>query len=252
MLKIMKYEILRCKSALFALIGVLLCAEFVFLMGTVVNKGATMTLGLVFLFLATGAAFFTVWIQGLTGFIRDLTEKSGYMVFLSPVSPGRIVAAKFLVALLELLVASGLAALFFALDIRLFFAKYETPLKIIEWVALFLGVSISELWAAFSIAMLTSMLSTMALYSVAYLFATVWMAVFDEKPTGKWRGIALMLAALLVFLLIAVLLPNVYNAAFNPVVRNFIRKLPRYIFYLIGTVGCAIGTGKPLDRRISL
>lgn len=68
---------------------------------------------------------------------------------------------------------------------------------------------------------------------------------------GKGWGIALMSAGVLVFMLIAVLMPNINNEAFNPVVRIFIRKIPRYIFYLIGTVGCAIGTGSLLDKKIS-
>jgi len=252
LLKLIKYEILRCKFTMVALIGVLLCSEVVFLVGAAANRGATMTLGIVFLLLAAGAAFFTVWTQGLMGFIRDLTDKTGQMVFLTPVSPRRIVAVKFLVALLQLFIASGLVALFFALDIKLFYAKYETPLKIIEWVARFLGVTIAELWAAFSIAMLTGMLSTIVIYAIAYLFTAVWMAGYGTNTSGKGLRIVLMIAVFLVFMIVAILLPNISNSAGNPVVRSFIRKIPRYIFFLIGTVGCAVGTGYLLEKKISV
>ena len=80
MLKIMKYEVLRNKMTLATLGGVLALAELVFVYGIARGKSSTIGLGVVFLMLASGAAYFTIWLQGLTGFRRDLQDKTGYMV----------------------------------------------------------------------------------------------------------------------------------------------------------------------------
>ncbi|MBR6172809.1 MAG: hypothetical protein IKQ49_06515 [Eubacterium sp.] len=252
MTKIMKYEILRSKVTLIALFGVLLGAEFVYLVGVMLKKDSTMSLGIIFLILAAGASFFTVWLQGLTGFRKDLTDKTGYMVFLTPVSPYRIIIGKLLVALGELVLASGLVALLGSIDIRILYAKYETPMKIIEKIAEFFGVTTSEVWAGFIVLVLTSMLSTLTLYAIAYLFSAVWAARFGTQYSGKGASIVLVVAVLIIYYLIVLNLPTLSSTARNPVVRGFVEKLPRYIFYVIGTIGCTWGTGYLMDKKISL
>ncbi len=252
MFKIMKHEIIRNRSTLIALVGVLLCAEIVFLLGAIRSKGTTMVMGFLFLILATGASFFTVWIQGVTGFKRDLSEKSGYMIFMTPVSPYRIVVGRLLVALLELILASGMVALMFLINVKILYVKYETPLEIIELVARFLGVSMSEIWVSLTIAIMTSMLTTLTLYAAAHLFEAIWALNSGRSASGKGLVIFLTLAALVVFILIAVLLPNLQSTAWNPVVRGFIRKIPRYIFYLAGIVISSLSTGYLLKEKVSL
>ncbi len=252
MIKIMKYEILRNKSTVIAILGVLVGAESVFLLGSIRSKGATMCLGLILLLLATGAAYFTVWLLGVLGFLRDLTEKNGYMMFLTPVSPYRIMFGKLLIALAELLLASGAVALLFYIDIRLLYLKYERPMDIISLVADFLGVSMGELWSAFAVAVLTAMLNTLALYSVAHLFSAVWAADQGKNSFRKGMIIVIVIITMLAYTLIAVSLPEISSSAWNPVVRGFVKKLPRYIFFAAGAVGCTCGTGYLLNRKISL
>ncbi|MBR3538276.1 MAG: hypothetical protein IKN79_04305 [Eubacterium sp.] len=252
MAKIMKYEILRNKVTMVALTGVLLGAEAVFLLGVILKKDSTVSLGSVFLILGAGAAFFTVWLQGLTGFRKDLNEKTGYMVFLTPVSPYRIVIGKLLVALGELIFASGLMALLGTIDIKLLYARYETPMMIIEMVAKFLGVTTSEVWAGFIVMVITSMLSTLTLYAVAYLFSAMWASRFGTGESGRAGNIILVVMVVLIYYLIVLNLPTLSSSLRNPVVRNFVQKLPRYIFYVIGTVVCTWGTGYLLNRKISL
>ena len=43
-----------------------------------------------------------------------------------------------------------------------------------------------------------------------------------------------------------------FSAGEVPVVRGFVRKIPRYLFYLVGTVGCTFGTAYLLNNKISL
>jgi len=252
MLKIMKYEVLRNKMTLAALGGVLALAELVFVYGMIREKGSTIGLGVVFLLLASGAAYFTIWLQGITGFRRDLQEKTGYMLFLTPVSSYSVVIAKLLVALIELSLTAGIVAFMAYIDLEMLRKKYERPITIIETIANVLGVSVNDLWAAFVVVILTSMLSVLCLFSMAYFFSAV-MAHRNSKLLGG-RGGTVLLVVIVVFMyyFITLNLPTVSNGVRNAVVRGFIEKIPRYIFYLFGTIGCTWGTGYLLDKKISL
>ena len=248
----MKYELLRNKVTLIALLGVLAGAELVFLFGAVKSKLSTLTLGIFFLMLASGAAYFTIWLQGLTGFRRDLMDKSGYMLFLTPVSPYRIVVAKLIVALGELVLTAGLVGVLAAVDLKILRGKYEKPIRIIETAAEFLGVDEGDLWAAFFVVILTSMMSVLCLYSMAYLFAALYASSGIQKNLGKGGGILFVVVVLFIYFFITLNLPTVSSTLKNPVVRGFVEKIPRHIFYVVGTLGCTWGTGYLLDRKISL
>ena len=252
MLKIMKYEVLRNKMTLATLGGVLALAELVFVYGIARGKSSTIGLGVVFLMLASGAAYFTIWLQGLTGFRRDLQEKTGYMLFLTPVSSYSVVIAKLMVALIELARTAGIVAFMAYIDLEMLRKKYERPVRIIETIANVLGVSVDDLWAAFVVVILTSMLSVLCLFSMAYFFSAV-MAYKNSKLLGG-RGGTVFLVIIVVFMyyFITLNLPTVSNNVRNAVVRGFIEKIPRHIFYVLGIIGCTWGTGHLLDKKISL
>ena len=247
----MKYEVLRNKVTIIALLGVLGGAELVFLFGAVKERGSTLTLGIVFLMLASGAGYFTIWLQGLTGFRRDLQEKSGYMLFLTPMSPYSIVVGKLLVALIELAATAGIVGGLAAIDLAIMRKKYKYHIQVLETAADILGVDEGDLWAAFFVVILTSMMSVLCLYSMAYLFSAVY-ASSGARNLGKAGGIILVIVVVFVYYLITLNLPTISNDIKNTVVRGFVAKIPRHIFYVLGTVGCTWGTGYLLDKKISL
>lgn len=252
MVKTMKYEFVRNRVVLLSLLGVMGGAELFYLVGILSGKNTTISLGLIFLILGAGAVYFTIWLQGLISFGRDLREKTGYMVFLTPVSPYRIVIAKLLVALIELSFTGFFLTLLMTVDLKILYAKYEKPLSIIKTVAGFLGVTPDDLLAAGIVAVVTSLISVLTLYTIAYLCSAL-SAVFSGGKGGQ-RGVTILLVVIMVivYYVISLNLPEIDNNVRNLVVRGFVAKIPRYIFHVLGIAGCTWGTGYLLNNKVSL
>ena len=86
MLKMMKYEYRRGIFPLLVVITALAAAELLFLIGIFAEKDLLTGLGITFLVLGGWASFMFVLIYGVIIYSQDLKNKTGYMVFMTPIS----------------------------------------------------------------------------------------------------------------------------------------------------------------------
>lgn len=100
MLKMMKYEYRRGIFPLLVVITALAAAELLFLIGIFAEKDLLTGLGITFLVLGGWASFMFVLIYGVIIYSQDLKNKTGYMVFMTPISNYKIIGAKLLSILL--------------------------------------------------------------------------------------------------------------------------------------------------------
>ena len=100
MLKMMKYEYRRGVFPLLVVITALAAAELLFLIGIFAEKDLLTGLGITFLVLGGWASFMFVLIYGVIIYSQDLKNKTGYMVFMTPISNYKIIGAKLLSILL--------------------------------------------------------------------------------------------------------------------------------------------------------
>ena len=100
MLKMMKYEYRRGVFSLLVVITALAAAELLFLIGIFAEKNLLAGLGITFLMLGGFASFMFVLIYGVIIYSQDLKNKTGYMVFMTPISNYKIIGAKLLSILL--------------------------------------------------------------------------------------------------------------------------------------------------------
>ena len=96
MLKTMKYEVIRNKMVIIILFSILGGAEAIFLMGLAGDSRNLIGYGILGLVLGTSIIYFVIWLLGIMSFSHDLRDKTGYMVFLTPVNPYKIIIAKML------------------------------------------------------------------------------------------------------------------------------------------------------------
>ena len=106
MLKTMKYEVIRNKMVIIILFSILGAAEALFLFGLISDSKNMVGFGILGLVLGTSIIYFAIWLLGIMSFSHDLRDKTGYMVFLTPVSPYKIIIAKMLVGLCELIASA--------------------------------------------------------------------------------------------------------------------------------------------------
>ena len=96
MLKMMKYEYRRGIFPLLVVITALAAAELLFVIGIFAEKNLLAGLGITFLMLGGFASFMFVLIYGVIIYSQDLKNKTGYMVFMTPLSNYKIIGAKLL------------------------------------------------------------------------------------------------------------------------------------------------------------
>jgi len=108
MLKLMKYEFRKWRTTLLALLAGLAALEVGFIVGQKLDKGSLMWTCLGMITVLAFAAFAYLLIAGIAGYSQELREKSGYLIFMTPVRTLSIVLSKLLFVALAGLVAMAL------------------------------------------------------------------------------------------------------------------------------------------------
>ena len=252
MLKTMKYEFIRNKTTLIVLAAVMGGAEAIFLFGIATQRYKSVVTGITLLVIGASTVYFTIWLLGLISFGKDLRDKCGYMVFLTPVSPYKIVFAKLLVGLLELFATAILLILLASLDLSILSSKYHNQISILNTFSRAFGTTTDHIWGVFVVVVVSTMVSVLTLYSIAYLGASLATMMSRSKGGQKWISIGLVISILIVYTVVSRSLPSIDSHAHAIVVREFISRIPSLIFSVIVIIGCAYGTGYLVDKKISL
>ncbi|PKM50157.1 MAG: hypothetical protein CVV02_12915 [Firmicutes bacterium HGW-Firmicutes-7] len=121
MMKLIKYEILRKQNNIFIAIAILAFLELGILFG-LYKGGQWLTLSVFFIFIMVTCGILTVFIDTVRSYSFDLNQKQGYSLFLTPTSGYKIIGAKGLVSLIELLTV--VLVVFGLMVINFQFTKY--------------------------------------------------------------------------------------------------------------------------------
>ena len=132
MLKLIKYEFRKWRNPLLALLAGLAALEVGFIAGLKLDKPQLMTVCLSLIAVLTFAAFAALVIAGIAGYSQELRQKSGYLIFMAPVSAIGVVLAKLLFIALVSLAATALfgAACYF--DFRALLDKLNLDASTLE------------------------------------------------------------------------------------------------------------------------
>ena len=126
MLRLLKYEFRKRIATLSVVLAILLLTQGWALFCLCTKEHADQlvlpfTFLIIFGFLGTVFLFF----DGVSTFSSEFSDKKGYMMFLTPNSPGAIVGAKFLYAVITVVGGYSLFHLFAYWDYSLFINKWE-------------------------------------------------------------------------------------------------------------------------------
>lgn len=203
MLKLMKYEFRKLRGALLAMLGLLAVLEIGFLIG-LRNEKADMTgicLGLITLLVFIVYAY--ILLAGMASYSRELKEKSGYLIFMTPVTPLGIVLSKLLFTALAALAATAVFGVAAYADYRALFSRLDIDPQYLDQINLMLrfglnaDASVQQIlrYAGFSV--VTVLIEVMLTMCTAYLAITLSATLLQNKK-GFLRGlISLVLFAAL-------------------------------------------------------
>ncbi len=256
MLKMMKYEYRRGIFPLLVVITALAAAELVFLIGVFAEKDIFVGLGLIFLIMGGWAAFMFVLIYGVIIYSQDLKNKTGYMVFMTPLSNYKIIGAKLLSILLTGITLVVFLGIIIVVDYDVIkshnsdIAGMEVMLNdILGTTGSSLGAVVANL-VGFIVVLLIQFFT---MITIAYLAVSLSSTVLQNK---KIKGVVSFVLFVVLYVLmsyIAYKLPHLGKGMqAGNMLEAIYANIPQLILYVVCMIGSYIGSATLLSKKISL
>jgi len=252
MLKMIKYDFIRNRLTIIILFSVLGASELLFLLGIAGLTVSFTTLGILGLFFGAAIIYFTIWLLGLISYSRDLHEKCGYMTFLVPVSPYKIIFSKLIAGFLELLLTGAVLTLLAVLDMHLVNSRFGQQLSIINSLARTLNTSVDQVWYRIVAYFVAWCFNVLVLYAFAYLATSI--SALISRTTGGQRALSVvfMILILIVYSVIIDKMPTIGTGSVTTFFAAISQRLPQILLNIALTTACAVGSGYLMDKKISL
>lgn len=257
MLKMMKYEFMRSRFVL-AVIGILFALVQVYFVGAVsVKSEANVAISATLLMLSAFGFYIYVLISGLVCFEKDMKNKEGYLVFMTPLSSYKIVAAKLLYTLLLGVALVLVLAVAASLDYSFLAARYEigSLIQLLDDILSSMGSSVKDIFLAICGFIIAFLLQFFMMVTLFYLAYTVSSCIIINTKVKGFVGGVLFVALYAGVTALAMNLPNVRTVIIGQNI-TFLEVLfyvwPQLLVYFITIVISYIGTSVLLDKKINL
>ncbi len=256
MLKMMKYEYRRGIFPLLVVITALAAAELLFLIGVFAEKDICVGLGLIFLIMGGYAAYLFVLIYGVIIYSQDLKNKTGYMVFMTPLSNFKIIGAK----LLSILLTGATLVIFLGIIMVVDYNVIKSHNSNIAGMEIMLngilgtnGSSLGEIVANLAAFIVVVLIQFFTMITVAYLAVSLSSTVLQNK---KIKGVVSFVLFVVIYVLmsyIAFKLPHLGEGMqATTMLEAIYASLPQFTLYLVCMIGSYIGSAALLSKKISL
>ena len=203
MLKLMKYEFRKMRLTLLAMLGALVALEIGFIAGIHLEKNGLIAVCIALISILVFVVYAYIILAGMASYSRELKEKSGYLIFMTPVSPLGIVLSKLLFTTLASLVATATFGLAAYLDFRYLVDRANLDANTLDQVNMLLRFGLNANADIFQILRTvlfytaTVLIEIMVTMCSAYLAITLSATLLQNKK-GFIRGfVSLVLFALL-------------------------------------------------------
>ena len=256
MLKMMKYEYRRGVFPLLVVITALAAAELLFVIGIFAEKNLLDGLGITFLVMGGWASFMFVLIYGVIIYSQDLKNKTGYMVFMTPISNYKIIGAKLLSILLTGATLVAFLGLLIVVDYNLLkshnggVASVELVLDDILGTR---GLSIGSVIANVAGFIVVALIQFYTMITIAYLAVSLSSTVLQNKKIKGVVSFILFVALYVLVSYIAYKLPHLgTDIQVETMLYAMYKNIPQLILYVVCMIGSYIGSATLLTKKISL
>jgi ABC-2 type transport system permease protein len=253
MLKMLKYEFRRGIFPLL-IVGIVIAAiELYFLISTLTAHADHSVIAVSLLILA---AYLFVLIYGIISYSQDLKNKSGYLVFMAPISSYKVIGAKLLSILLTGAIIVAVIFGLLTLDLSLAYSTYDSIdtfydflSNILEMGGYSLGGVILRL-LAFILVFLIQFFMTITL---AYLAVSVCSTILQTKKIKGFISFVLFIVFYVILSVIASKIPHLSNPGPNATfMEAMYAMIPQIALYFVVMVASYIGSSVLLEKKISL
>lgn len=189
MLKLMKYELRKVRTAYLILLVGILALEGYFLISLQAESDSRIIVSVSFLFIGAYIAVIVLLVMGITSYSKELKQKTSYLIFLTPNSALRVMLAKILHTLLSGIVFGAILGALALWDVRLLMDFYGDYVSIYELGVVFMiqyGVNLQQIYALIGYSLAAVLLTVISALVVAYLAITLSATLLQQS---RLRGI---------------------------------------------------------------
>ncbi len=255
MFNLIKYEFKKNRMGLIIMALIFLALEGLFLYGYIADEENVLAAGVGFLVMYVMVAFFYVMFIGISNYEKDLTHKSGYLVYMTPNSSLKIIFSKFLYVLIVGALVCVIMGGTGIMDLMLFADWANEEFRIIDilrGLADGLGVDFDGVLLVVLMEVIAFVIDFFSILAITYFAVTLSVTVLNNSKLRTVVSVVLTLV-----LLFAVSWIN--NKYISPEM-TYINSFKDAVMYLLpetifNTVVVAIGVGASAyltDKAISL
>ena len=194
MLKLMKYEFRKLRTTLLIMVGSLAALEAGFIAGMLMNRNGLAGTCLALIMLLVFLVYAYIVLAGMASYSRELKEKSGYLIFMAPVTPMGVVLSKLVFTVLAALGATALFALTAYLDVRYLIGRLGLDPETLNSINLVLrfglksNADVFQLIRMMGFAAVTVLIEIVLTMCCAYLAITLSATLLQNRK-GFLRGL---------------------------------------------------------------
>lgn len=195
MLKLMKYEFRKMRTPLFIILLILVALQIAFMVSNHTKDDAAAYTSLILITLLAFALYCYILVAGIVSYSRELNNRTGYMVFMTPVRPMSIVLSKLLFTLIAAVVATALFATAAFLDTQQLIGQRGvdetvwTQLNyILQIAAQDANISITKLLLTMGAMIISVFTEILLVMCIAYLSITLSATALQNRR-GFLRGL---------------------------------------------------------------
>lgn len=257
MLKLLKYEFIKNKHSFYICLSIVGILELIIFANFLQEDYSNMLMAFFLQFIATLVIIAVGLVIGTKTYTSELTNKSGYLLYMTPNSPLKIVFSKFVFSLIIELFYMLVFFLLTTLNVTVLFGDLfdaEDVREIIAFVSIQYSSITSDpvLLTCFTILLSWSLniFAIVGFYDLCYTISCTLISNLHGKK--------LLTTVLFVFVGWFLLLLNSFLSVFfaDPIFEStqsaFLATLPHYLYYIVLTCGCMFGISALLEKKINL
>ncbi len=257
MFKLMKYEVRKNIWGLVFLLLAFVGCEGYFVVSSLMKKETHTAMAIVFLTLVSLVAYFFVLIYAIVSYSKELTSKTSYLTFMTPISSAKIIGSKIVATIfigVFLMLLIGALAFLDMMLMENCFPETKIATSFLEALISSMGYNPVEFWLSILGAIIQFGISFLSIIAMAYFAVTLSATVFQNK---KFKGFISFAIFIIVDIIMGKLVQLVEELFLEveyvaSVKEMFLAMLPGGVVYLLFIIASLFASAKLLDKKVSL
>ncbi len=255
MLKTIKYEFRRSIGA-FIILGVIFgLLELYYLYGVFADKTKHMGIAIVLLMIASMAMYMFVLLFSILSYKKDIEQKQGYLVFMTPTSTYSVIGAKLITTLITGVAIVAVIFALFAIDWKILMSKDKNLsnfIDLMEDVFEAMSFKTDNIILGLLALVFVFLISFYLMVTIAYLALSLSNTLLSNK---KGKGFISFVFFIILYIVITVIsnkLPHIGKQPFTQITDAMIYNIPQYLFHTVMIVVCFYSSAWLLNNKINL